>query len=55
MKRLALIAFLVVVVSGCAIAVTMPYCPISDSAWAKADSVPAICMTDTAGLHRRKP
>lgn len=53
MKRLAVLAL--VLVTGCAIAVTMPYCPISDSAWANVDSVPVACMADTAGLHRRKP
>lgn len=53
MTRLAVCVF--ALLSACAISVTMPYCPISDSAWAKADSVPAVCMVDTAGLHRRHP
>lgn len=26
------------------VAVNFPYCPVSDSAKAKADSIPAICM-----------
>lgn len=35
--------------------IVSPWCPVSDSAWAHADSIPAICLTDTVSQKRKKP
>lgn len=44
MKRLALFALVLLAACRVVIAVEVPYCPVSDSAKAAADSVPFTCV-----------
>lgn len=53
MKRLAILAALLLVGCGASVVVTMPYCPVSDSAWAHTDSIAVACLSDTISQHRK--
>lgn len=43
MKRLALVALLLLAACNATFTVSVPYCPVSDSAKARADSIPLGC------------
>ena len=47
MKRLALFALVLLTACRMVVAVEVPYCPVSDSAKAVADSVPFPCLMDS--------
>lgn len=53
MKRALIVAL--VLVAGCSASytVTMPFCPVSDSAKAAADSVPVACLFTKDTLVKR--
>ena len=53
MKRLRLLGLVLVMACDSTVRITMPYCPVSDSAKAHADSIPVGCLfPDTAGTKR---
>lgn len=57
MRRLAVMATLALIgcwLASCDVNITLvvPYCPISDSAKAKADSVPFTCSLDSTKVQR---
>lgn len=55
MRALLIVALVAVAACTSVVEVRMPYCPVSDSAWKKADSIPAICVLDTISRRHSHP